>query len=98
MSGISSHDYQIDRIIGEDSAAKWKTVAARQKAKREVIEATGKTGYDVAKRVDGSYGIMTPKQRAASERTRSFHSKMDKALREKYPQVSEHQKKSLLRP
>lgn len=98
MSGISSHDYQIDRIVGEDSKTKWKTIASRQKAKRDVIEASGKTGYDLAKKIDGSYGVMTPKQRAASERTRSFHSKMEKALREKFPQVSEHQKKAVLRP
>lgn len=98
MSGISAHDYQIDRIIGEDSAAKWKTISARQKAKRDVIEATGKTGYDLTKKFDGSYGIMTPKQRVASEQTRSFNAKMEKTLREKFPQVSEDMKKALLRP
>lgn len=84
-TGFSAHDYEIDRIIGSDSKAKWKTIAERQKEKLRVIQSSGATGFDLTKKHDGSYGVMTPDQRAASERTRSFHSKMEAKLREKFP-------------
>jgi hypothetical protein len=76
-TGISSHDYEIDRIVGEDSRTKWGNISARQKDKLDVMEANDASGYDLTRKHDGSYGVMTPAQRAASERTREFHFKMD---------------------
>lgn len=76
-TGLSSHDYVYDRVVGEDSKAKWSQIAARQKDKVQVIEEKGVTGFDLTRKPDGTYGVMTPKQRAASERSRKFHFKMD---------------------
>lgn len=85
-SGLSAHDYEIDRIVGEDAKSSWSRIASRQKEKIRVIQATGATGFDLTKRPDGSYGIMTAQQRAASERTRLWNEKMASHLREKYPE------------
>ena len=76
-TGLSSHDYVYDRVVGEDSRTKWSQIAARQKDKVQVIEEKGVTGFDLTRKPDGTYGVMTPKQRAASERSRKFHFKMD---------------------
>jgi hypothetical protein len=76
-TGLSSHDYVYDRVVGEDSRTKWAQIAARQKDKVRVIEAEGVTGFDLSRKPDGTYGVMTPQQRAASERSRKFHFKMD---------------------
>lgn len=76
-TGLSSHDYVYDRVVGEDAKSKWTQISARQKDKVRLIEQTGVSGFDLTKQHDGSYAVMTPQQRAASERTRAFHFKMD---------------------
>jgi hypothetical protein len=68
-----------DKVVGEDAKGKWDKIAARHKDKVRLLEQTGATGFDLTKQHDGSYAIMTPQQRAASERTRAFHFKMDAA-------------------
>lgn len=76
-TGLSSHDYEFDRVVGEDAKTKWNQISARQKDKIRVIEGEGVSGFDLTRKPDGTYGVMTPEQRAASERSRSFHFKMD---------------------
>lgn len=76
-TGISAHDYEVDRIVGADAKAKWERIAQRQRDKIRVMEENHVTGFDLSKTHDGGYKVMTPEQRAASERSRSFHFKMD---------------------
>lgn len=85
-SGLSAHDYEIDRIVGADAKSKWGSISSRQKEKIQVLQTNGVTGFDLTKKPDGSYGVLTPQQRAASERTRAWNAKMDSHLREKYPE------------
>lgn len=84
-SGLSAHDYNIDRIVGSDAKDKWDQIAARQKEKVRIIQATGASGFDLVRQPNGSYGVMKPQQRQASEKTRSFHTKIHEHLREKFP-------------
>jgi len=77
-SGLSAHDYEVDRVVGAYSKQAWVGISARQKDKSRLIEETGASGFDLSRQADGSYKIMTPEQRAASERSRSFHFKMDR--------------------
>lgn len=75
-SGFASHDYEVDRIVGQDSLNKWKGISKRQKEKLRVMKEHNVTGFDIRKTVDGSYRPMNPAERKASERSRNFHFKM----------------------
>lgn len=76
VTGISAHDYDVDRVVGEDARAKWAHIAARQKDKIQVMRATGASGFDLSRQHDGTYHVMTPSEREASERSRGFHFKV----------------------
>jgi len=85
-SGFASHDYEADRIVGQDSLNKWKGIAKRQKDKLRVMRENNVTGFDIRKTVDGSYRPMSPAERKASERSRNFHFKMaDHLKKQKEP-------------
>lgn len=84
-TGISAHDYEIDRIVGEDARGKWKQIARRQKDKLAVIEQTGATGFDLVRTPNDTYEVMDPEARKLSERSRSFISKMDAEFIRKHP-------------
>jgi hypothetical protein len=73
---LSGVDYNFDRAVGESSKKNWQGIAARQKDKLDVVQAHGVTGWDLSRNPDGSYRVMTPEERAASERSREFHFKM----------------------
>jgi putative FmdB family regulatory protein len=75
-SGFASHDYEVDRIVGQDSLNKWRGIAKRQKEKLRVMNEHNVTGFDIRKTVDGSYRPMSQPEREASERSRNFHFKM----------------------
>lgn len=75
-TGLSGVDYNFDRAVGESSKKNWQGIAARQKDKLGVVQANGVTGWDLSRNPDGSYRVMTPEERAASERSREFHFKM----------------------
>ena len=81
--GISGVDYNFDRAVGEVSRKNWRGIAQRQKDKLDVVQANGVTGWDLSKNLDGTYRVMNPEERAASERSRSFHFKMDAHARAK---------------
>jgi len=84
-TGLSGHDYEIDRIVGSDAQTKWDQIAARQKDKVRMIEESGATGFDLSRNPDGSYRVMKPEERAASERSRNFHFKMQDRLEQVVP-------------
>jgi hypothetical protein len=84
-TGISAHDYEIDRIVGADAEGKWKRIAARQKDKLSYMQETGAEGRDLMRLPDGSYAVMDASDRELSERGRSFASKMDAEFLRKYP-------------
>lgn len=75
-SGFASHDYEVDRIVGQDSLNKWRDISKRQKEKLRVMKEHNVTGFDIRKTTDGSYRPMSPAERKASERSRNFHFKM----------------------
>lgn len=97
MTGLSAHDYEFDRVVGADAKAKWERISDRQKDKIRVIQREGVTGFDLSKRPNGEYGVMRPEERAASERTRAFHAKMDSHLRKKHPEVQERLRQDFMR-
>ena len=72
-TGMTGVDYNADRAIGSYSRLKWREIAARQRDKIGVIQATGASGFDLSRNPDGSYRVMTPEERSASERSRKFH-------------------------
>lgn len=57
-TGVHSIDYNFDKVVGEDSARKWKVIQDRQAYKRGVIRNNpGTTGHDLCKTIDGDYKI-----------------------------------------
>lgn len=76
-TGLSGIDYNWDRAVGESSRKNWRLIAQRQRDKIDVAQANNATGWDLSRNPDGTYRVMTPEERAASERSREFHFKMD---------------------
>ena len=74
--GISKVDYNFDREVGESSRKNWRGIAGRQRDKIDVVQANGATGFDLSRNLDGTYRVMAPEERSASERSRGFHLKM----------------------
>lgn len=72
-TGFSGVDYHEDRAIGEYSKNTWEKIAQRQQDKRDLIDATGASGFDLTRNPDGTYRVMDPQERRASERSRNFH-------------------------
>jgi hypothetical protein len=72
-TGFESLDESFDRVVGEDARLKWKAIAHRQREKQRVLQRTGATGWDLSRQGDGTYRVMTPEERAASERSRAHH-------------------------
>lgn len=77
-TGLSGVDYNFDRAVGESSQKNWKGIAQRQRDKIDLVQSQGVTGWDLSCNPDGTYRVMKPEERAASERTREFHFKMVK--------------------
>jgi putative FmdB family regulatory protein len=75
-TGLSGVDYNFDRAVGESSRKNWRGIAQRQRDKIEVVQANRATGFDLSRNPDGTYRVMTPEERAVSERSREFHFKM----------------------
>jgi hypothetical protein len=75
-TGYAGMDYNADRAIGEYSKGKWGEIANRQKDKISYLQQSGATGFDLSRNPDGTYRVMSPEERAASERSRKFHFNM----------------------
>ncbi len=71
-TGVYSIDYNFDRVIGMDSAQKWKAISERQNHKREVIKDNpGSTGFDLSRTHDGDYRVMGAEERKQVEQGRA---------------------------
>ena len=82
-TGLSGVDYNFDRAVGESSQKNWQGIAQRQRDKIDLVQSQGVTGWDLSRNPDGTYRVMTPEERAASERTREFHFKVVKHGKDK---------------
>lgn len=82
-TGLSGVDYNFDRAVGESSQKNWKGIAQRQRDKIDLVRSQGVTGWDLSRNPDGTYRVMKPEERAASERTREFHFKVVKHGKDK---------------
>lgn len=82
-TGLSGVDYNFDRAVGESSKKNWQGIAQRQRDKIDVVQSNGVTGWDLSRNPDGTYRVMTPEERAASERSREFHFKVVKHGKDK---------------
>jgi putative FmdB family regulatory protein len=77
----TSDDWNYDKVIGRDAARRWEGFAQRQDRKRQVLrDNPGTTGYDLSRNPDGSYRVMRPDERAASEAGRSVGSAVQAAI------------------
>jgi putative FmdB family regulatory protein len=86
--GFSGIDYGFDRAVGESARKNWNGIRGRYRDKLDIIRANDATGWDLSRNPDGTYRVMNPEERAASERSREFHFKMvghGKSLTEKKP-------------
>ena len=67
-TGIASVDTSYDRVIGEDAENKWNVIRKRQDHKIEVINSNpGSTGFDLTKKADNTYRVMTPAEKHRRE-------------------------------
>ena len=83
--GLAGVDYNFDRAVGESSQKTWGKIRERQRDKLDIVQANGVTGWDLSKNPDGTYRVMTPNERAASERSREFHFKAIDKLKKETP-------------
>ena len=72
-TGFAGVDHEADRALGAYSSRKWEEIRHRTREKEDLIRVTGVTGHDLTRNHDGTYGIMRPEERAASERARNWH-------------------------
>lgn len=80
-TGARKVDAVFDETVRRDAEAKWETIAARQRAKIEVMVREGVTGHDIRRTLDGSYEAMPPEERAASEAARKTFAEVQKAAK-----------------
>jgi len=77
----TSDDWNYDKTIGRDAAKRWEHIGQRMDRKRRVIaDNPGSTGYDLSRNPDGSYRVMQPAERAASEAGRAIGAEVQKAI------------------
>lgn len=77
----TSDDWNYDKAIGRDAAQKWELIRQRVDHKRKVIsDNPGTTGYDLSRKHDGTYRVMRPEERAASEAGRAIGAEVQRAI------------------
>lgn len=82
--GLSGVDYNFDRAVGASAQKNWGHIRDRQRDKIDLAQANGATGFDLSRNPDGTYRVMTPEERVASERARGFHFQaLDKLKKDK---------------
>lgn len=73
-TGITAIDMNVDRVIGKDSSAKWSQIEKRVNLKRQILENNPEIqGKDLSRELDGSYRVMTPQEKQASDAARNLH-------------------------
>ncbi len=77
----TSDDWNYDKAIGRDAAQKWGLIKDRVDHKKQVIaETPGASGYDLTRKQDGTYRVMRPEERAASEAGRAIGAEVQKVI------------------
>lgn len=69
-TGVHDFDTNPDRVIGSSAEQGWDICEERQRDKLKFIADNNVTGYDVARVPDGTYRVMTEKERAFKESER----------------------------
>lgn len=76
-TGVSSVDYDVDRVIGKDAQKRWAAYAKRDRRKQQVLAGNPtKTKRDLAvQEVEGEidYRVMSEDEVRSSRNTRAFH-------------------------
>jgi len=73
-TGVSSYDYNVDRIVGAEAKERWQAVEKREALKRGVVHDTpGATKQDLSVLPDGNYRVMKPEEKRTTRNTRAFH-------------------------
>lgn len=73
-TGVSSYDYEVDRIVGAEAEQRWSAVEQREALKRSVMrDAPGATKQDLSALPDGSYRVMSSGEKRTTRNTRAFH-------------------------
>ena len=70
-TGVSSTDYNWDRLVGEDSKIKWRRVDERDKEKREILRSQpGATKGNLIRHHNGTYrvGAPSPEEKTLAKR------------------------------
>ena len=84
-TGARAVDASFDETVRRDAEQKWSTIAARQRAKIEVMTREGVTGHDLRRTVEGEYEAMAPGERDASNEARELGAELRKAEAAKKP-------------
>ena len=72
-SGISSFDYNFDKVIGQDAKKKWDLIEERVNQKKQVLQNNPEAkGEDLSLKADGSYQVMTKKQKEIVKKARAI--------------------------
>ncbi len=80
-TGLASLDEHIDRVIGQSAAQGRMVHSQRVEVKRELLrDNPGATGYDITKLPDGSFDIMSEKDRKAHDKAKKINSMAMKAI------------------
>ena len=66
-TGVSSIDYDFDRVIHSDSSKKWKVINERQQAKREMVRDSNTSARNIV-RVGDTYGVVSNEERAVLDK------------------------------
>jgi hypothetical protein len=72
-TGVSSYDYEVDRIVGAEAQERWGAVEKREALKRSVMRESGASKQDLSALPDGSYRVMAPEEKSTTRNTRAFH-------------------------
>ena len=87
-TGVSAYDANVDRVIGAHAQTSWASIDKRLNHKKKILSNNPQaSGYDLSRKKDGDYRIMTSKERRAAETARNLHNKalalMDKSRAQK---------------
>ena len=74
-TGVQSLDTNWDRVIGQDSAAKWTGFAAHYKDKERFMRDHGVGLNDISINPDGSYRVLRPQEKATHQRALDINKK-----------------------
>lgn len=75
-TGVSSLDYDVDRVIGRDAEKRWSLYERRQRRKQEVMSETGVSSKDLSIVPQGEgydYRVMSSEEKKTIRNTRAFH-------------------------